>query len=386
MNQIDETTSKNNFSQNQLGLNKVDIKLKKIPADKTGLAFTSKSYQNIDIPEQVFINKEFFNKFFVSKVKEDYNVVGEKSEYVEISFKNKRKALFKNSNNLTLINYQYIIVEVDNGLDIGTVTAFGKCAKAKFKNAYNENEPTQSILRHPTIEDIEKYKKNSDDIINVLQKTRELVKKFNLDMKITDADWQLDRQRLTIYFIAPARVDFRELVKELARTFKTRIELRQISTREEAKRLGGMGSCGRPLCCSILSNDHCHVTLDHARTQQLSNNVSKLSGYCGRLKCCLLYEFETYVETLKNYPPLDSEIDFPEGRAKILKADIFKQQVFAYIPENCIYKSISFDEFKKLGDEGKIIKIQDDKYLKDIRRLLIDPDEADINDLKFLED
>lgn len=205
-------------------------------------------------------------------------------------------------------------------------------------------------------------------------------------MKVTDADWQLDRQRLTIYFTAPARVDFRELVKELARIFKTRIELRQISTREEAKRLGGMGSCGRALCCSIFGNDHCHVTLEHARTQQLSNNVSKLSGYCGRLKCCLLYEFDTYVETLKDYPPLDSEIVFPEGRAKILKADIFKKQVFAYIPDNCTYKSISFQEFKKLGEEGKIIKLQDDSKLKDLRRMFIDPDEADIDDLKFLED
>ena len=167
-------------------------------------------------------------------------------------------------------------MQVDNGVDIGTVCSVGLNAFEKYKLHNNNNKHDNrlfEVIRHANQQDFEKYQKNSDDEEDVVIKTKGLVKQYNLDMKITDAEWQFDRQRLTISFTAPQRIDFRLLVKDLARTFKTRIELRQISTREEAKRIGGMGSCGRTLCCTSFSCEFSHVTLDHARVQQLSNNV-----------------------------------------------------------------------------------------------------------------
>jgi cell fate regulator YaaT (PSP1 superfamily) len=303
-----------------------------------------------------------------------------------LSFKNKRKALFRNEKKLALLNYQYVIVNVENGLDIGTIVSFGKCAESKLHSKYHDKEPIYNLLRHARLEDMEKHKQNLDDIPNVLITAREYVEKSNMDMKITDAEWQLDRMRLTVFFTAPMRIDFRQFVKDLAGIFRTRIELRQISTREDAKRIGGMGSCGRSLCCSTFCGEHCHVTLEHAKTQQLSNNVTKLSGYCGRLKCCLLYEFKTYVDIFKNYPPMDSIICFPEGKARILKADIFKELVHAYIPEVSTYKTISFEEFCLMHRQGKVQSADDNGKVKELRRMLIDPDEADLDELKHLED
>ena len=233
--------------------------------------------------------------------------------------------MYRNDNNIAVLLSDFVVVEVENGVDIGTISSCGNDALEKIKTLYKSETPEFTILRHATNEDIQKYYYNINEECVVIKKTKELTRQYNLDIKITEAEWQFDRQRLTIYFTSPQRVDFRELVKELARTFKTRIELRQISTREEAKRIGGMGPCGRRLCCTSICNDFNHVTLDHARTQQLSNNVAKLSGYCGRLKCCLLYEYDNYVETFKKYPHLNSIIELPEGAARILKVDIFKE-------------------------------------------------------------
>jgi cell fate regulator YaaT (PSP1 superfamily) len=340
-----------------------------------------------NFPSKIFINQDFYKKFNVSKAKDDFNIAGEVSELVEIAFKNKRKVLYQNNNLLPLLIYQYVVVEVESGIDIGTVTAFGKCAYAKLKLNYKDKEPVFSIIRHAKYDDMEKHKNNIDDVINVLEKTREYISKYELDMKVTDAEWQLDNQRLTIFFTAPQRIDFRLLVKDLARIFRTRIELRQISTRDDAKRIGGMGSCGRVLCCASFAHEHCHVTLEHAKTQQLPNNVSKLSGYCGRLKCCLLYEYANYIETFKNYPSMNSEIELPEGRAKILKADIFKELIYAYIPEASAYKTVTFKEFNELGDKGKVFQLPDDNgRVKEFRKIFIDPDESDLDELKQLED
>ncbi|MFC2131544.1 regulatory iron-sulfur-containing complex subunit RicT [Bacteroidota bacterium] len=345
------------------------------------------NYKNKKFPSKIFLNQEFYKRFNVSKAKIDYNVDGEISKLVEITFINKRRQLYYNNNELPFLNYQFVIVEVENGIDIGTVTAFGKCADAKLKLNYKDKVPSLTVIRHAGLDDMEKHKKNLDNHNSVIEKTREYISKYDLDMKITDAEWQFDLQRLTIFFTAPQRIDFRLLVKELARVFKTRIELRQISSREEAKRIGGMGSCGRVLCCASFAHDHCHVTLDHARTQQLSNNVAKLSGYCGRLKCCLLYEFNTYVETFKKYPPMNSEIDFPEGRAKILKADIFREMIHTYIHESSCYKTISFADFTNLFKEGKVFQCNENNgKTKNLQCMQLDPDEDDIEELKKLED
>jgi cell fate regulator YaaT (PSP1 superfamily) len=173
-------------------------------------------------------------------------------------------------------------------------------------------------------------------------------------------------------------VDFRELVKELARTFKTRIELRQISSREETKRLGcGIGACGLSLCCTTFLPDFSHVTLDHARKQQLSNNVAKLSGYCGRLKCCLLFEYENYVSAFEKYPPLNSTIDTKEGTFKMMKVDVFKDIIYLYNRDQGKYKSITYQELAEYTEQGRVFMPENEEE---------ENDELSDEDLKYLED
>ncbi len=300
-----------------------------------------------------FVDPFLINKFFVSDIKHD----GDEPEiplYAEVGFKGQRKRFYRNDNKLPLSDLEFVVVEVDNGIDIGTVLSTGDNALDKLRTVYKNEVPAATIIRHPNSEDFERFKRNRLDELRVVERTKELVVNFSLNMKVTDAEWQYDKQRLTIYFTAPMRIDFRELVKELARSFKTRIELRQISTREEAKRLGGIGPCGRSICCSSWVREFCHVTLEHAKTQQLSNNVAKLSGYCGRLKCCLLYEMDTYTEEYKKYPPINYRVEMPEGRAKIIKIDIFKHTVYLVMENQNAYKTLTQKEIEAFSASGRI--------------------------------
>lgn len=300
------------------------------------------------------LNDDSCNDFSVSSVKYLGTENPGDSQYAEVVFKCKKKRLYKNTNNLSLEPHEYVIAQVENGVDIGTVCSMGKDAEEKYKSSHKDEDPEMIIVRHASNDDLDRLKRNNHDEDTALDKTREMVKSFNLEMKVTAAEWQIDRQRLTIYFTAPQRIDFRELVKELARVFKTRIELRQISTREEAKRIGGMGPCGLDLCCSSFVNEFYHITLDHAKTQQLANNVAKLSGYCGRLKCCLLYEHNTYIEEYKNYPPLNSTVQLSDGTGRLVKIDIFKKQVTLQVNNNGVYRNFSQEEINKYSEDGKV--------------------------------
>lgn len=319
-----------------------------------------------------FYNTDYVGDFDVGEVK--YN--GEKksvvSELVEVIFKVKRKKIYKNPNNIAFFNYEFVIVEVDNGFDIATVISIGKEAQEKWEKNYRKEEVLYSVVRLATEKDMAIFEKNRKEEPLVVITTRELAKKHKLDIKVTDAEWQLDRQRLTIYFSAPQRVDFRELVKDLAKIYKTRIELRQISTREEARRIGGMGPCGLPLCCSTFSCQSCHVTLEHARTQRLANNVAKLSGYCGRLKCCILYEHDAYLEEYKNYPPMFSVVELPEGIARIHKIDIFNHKVHLLLENTGYIRIVPKSEIDKLQEIGKIRppdKVVEEQLYDDDRNL-----------------
>jgi cell fate regulator YaaT (PSP1 superfamily) len=304
--------------------------------------------------ETRYYNTDFVGLFDVGEVKYDGENRSVVSEVVEVIFKVKRKKIYKNPNNLSFYNYEYVIVEVDNGFDIATVISIGNEAKEKWEKNYKKEELQYSVVRFATDKDMEIFEKNRNEEPLVVETTRELSKKHNLDIKITDAEWQLDRQRLTIYFSAPQRVDFRELVKDLAKIYKTRIELRQISTREEARRIGGMGPCGLPLCCSTFACQNCHVTLEHARVQRLANNVSKLSGYCGRLKCCILYEHNVYLEEYKNYPPMFSVVELNNGVGRIHKIDIFNHKVHILMENNGSLLVLPKQEIDRLVSLGKV--------------------------------
>lgn len=276
-------------------------------------------------------------------------------EIVEVLFKGNRRSFYINKEKWIIKVDEKLVVESDNGIDLGIVTYVGEDAKARFRGCNKNKYVKFHVLRFASDEDMLKYHSNTNDEPIVAKKTREFAAQYGLDMKVTEAEWQLDRQRLTIYFTAPQRIDFRELVKELARAFKTRIELRQISTREEAKRIGGgIGCCGLNLCCTSFLYDFNHITLEHARLQQLSNNVAKLSGNCGRLKCCLLYEYKNYEEAFKHYPALHSTIETEEGRCRLIKVDIFKDISTVFYEEGKKYRTMEYEEIKKYMDAGKV--------------------------------
>lgn len=278
---------------------------------------------------------------------------GNTHRLVEVSFKGNRKAIFKNDNVKVTLG-EPIIVQVEKGEEFGRVSAVGLIAANKWKKESDAKYPQWAVVRNATKEDIEQQQNNVTEEKLILYKTRLLVKKTIPQMKISEVEWQFDRQKLTIFFTAPERVDFRELVRQLALSYKTRIELRQIHARAETKRLGGIGPCGMELCCSTFLNAFDQITIEHAQAQQLPNNVAKLSGMCGRLKCCLLYEIDNYVKALSNYPPLDSVFVTPQGDAKLFKVDIFKDIVHLIIPSSHTFLSMSLEEVNAYRREGKV--------------------------------
>lgn len=274
---------------------------------------------------------------------------------VEVEFKGKRRQQFLNIHKLFLRCSDSVIVEAESGIDIGVISTCGIAQEKKQEAGEQIEKPKSRIIRIADDDDLEKDQANRDNEPDVIEKSRALVRKHNLEMKVTDAEWQLDRHRLTIFFTAPQRIDFRDLVKDLARTFRTRIELRQISTREETKRLGNsVGCCGLTLCCTTFLSDFNHVTLDHAKMQQLSNNIAKLSGNCGRLKCCLLYEYELYQDAFKDYPPLESKIKLEKSEAIITKFDIFKNEITIYNRGEGKYETLTNSELMDLIGKGRV--------------------------------
>lgn len=275
------------------------------------------------------------------------------ADNVEVLLKGNSRGIFYNVKKIPLRIDDFVIVEFDNSLDIGRVSDLGQKSDC-CKNQNSSDLP--NILRIPDLEEIKFFNLKIKDEAEVLQKSRELVARYNFDMKITEAFWQHDRQRLTIFFTAPQRIDFRDMVKELARLFKARIELRQISSREETKRLGNfVGPCGRELCCTTFMHTFDHITLDHARAQQLSNNISKLSGNCGRLKCCIKFEYDTYAAAMEKYPPVGSLVVNDGNSLKIIKIDIFNSKVTTYNDKLSQYAVFSSHELSEMIRAGKLL-------------------------------
>lgn len=308
------------------------------------------------------------------------------SEYIEIEFSANRRVLFCNSHKLELAVGVDVIVEAETGEDYGTVYTLGKLAKNKACRCNVDEMPVFTILRRANELDKSINSQNVIEGKDIIGVTQSLSDQYNLEIKVTGAEWQFNRQRLTIFFTAQQRVDFRELVKDLAKKYRTRIELRQISTREEAKRLGtSIGPCGREMCCTTFLHNFEHVTLEHAKKQQLSNNISKLSGNCVRLKCCLKYEYSTYFDAFEKYPPLHSVVETEKGIAKILKVDIFKDITTLYYDEDREYIHISFDELHKYISAGKVY-INKNGDLPPIAKLLNDLPDDDIIPAGFFEE
>ena len=261
--------------------------------------------------------------------------VHEQFDVVEVRFKNGRKEFFRNTNHLDLVTGEAVVVDVPGGHHIGYVSMQGELVRLqmKKKNIANDDQVRQ-IYRKATLKDLEKLDQVRKRESPALYRTRNIILEQKLAMKLTDIEFQADNTKATFYYSADERVDFRELIKRLASEFKIRVEMRQISLRQEASRLGGIGSCGRELCCSTWLTEFKSVSTSAARYQNLSLNPSKLSGQCGRLKCCLNYELETYMEALEDIPEV-SRLKTKKGEARLQKTDIFRKLMwFSYDDEN----------------------------------------------------
>ncbi|PTX19616.1 cell fate regulator YaaT (PSP1 superfamily) [Pontibacter mucosus] len=263
----------------------------------------------------------------------------EEFDIVEIRFKGGRKDFFRNINRLDLTTGDAVVVDVPNGHHIGFVSLKGELVRLQMlKKKVDNNEEIRSIYRIATERDMEKFNEARDQEGTTMYRSREIIQQLGLKMKLSDVEYQADRSKATFYYSADDRVDFRDLIKKLAEEFKIRIEMRQISLRHEAGRLGGIGSCGRELCCSTWLTDFKSVSTTAARYQNLSLNPSKLSGQCGRLKCCLNYELETYMEALKDIPTVNRPLQTQQGDAILQKTDIFKRMMwFGYRGDNNWY-------------------------------------------------
>ena len=253
---------------------------------------------------------------------EDY----EPFNIVEVRFKGSKKQFYKNVNHLELFTGDKVIVDSDVGYDVGEVSLAGELVKLQLKKyGIDENNSEMRTIRNvASEEEIEKYQKFKDIEQESLEKARTIALQLRLKMKISDIEYQGDGKKVTFYYTSEGRVDFRELIRRYASEFKSRIQMLQVSYREEASRLGGIGSCGRELCCSTWLTDYKVVSMGAPKTQNLSINMLKLSGQCGRLKCCLNYELETYHEALKSFPNEKVKLKTESGLASLKKIDILK--------------------------------------------------------------
>ena len=250
----------------------------------------------------------------------------QKVDLVEVRFKNTRKEFFINANGLRLKKGDIVAVEASPGHDIGIVSLTGEVVKFQLKKheVNPDGQEFKKIYRKAKPADLEKWYEATSLEDNTMLETRKIASDLKLEMKIGDVEYQGDKTKAIFYYIADERVDFRELIKILAERFKIRIEMRQIGARQEAGRIGGIGSCGRELCCATWITNFVSVTTNSARYQEISLNPQKLAGQCGKLKCCLNYELDSYIDAQKDFPSKEIVLETKTGQAHHAKTDIFR--------------------------------------------------------------
>ena len=281
----------------------------------------------------------------------------EKFNIVEVRFKNARKEFFKNQDNIPLTTGDAVIVDVPNGHHVGYVSLQGELVRLqmKKKGVANDNE-VRKIYRIANTKDLEKWEDVKKRENPTLYRTREIIRQLKLNMKLSDVEYQADNMKASFFYSAEDRVDFRELIKILATEFRIRVDMRQISLRQEAGRVGGIGVCGRELCCSTWLTEFKNVATSAARYQNLSLNPSKLSGQCGRLKCCLNYELETYMDALQDIPKIEAPLLTEKGEATLQKTDIFRKIMWFGFKEESNWYPLNVqrvNEILALNREGK---------------------------------
>lgn len=278
---------------------------------------------------------------------------------VEVSFKQgSRKEFFRNTTLQYLEKGEYVTVEGVSGFDVGEVSLTGELVRMQLKKKQvDEFSPEiKKILRKSTDRDIESFEISKSREKEILARSRTIARSLNLQMKLSEVEIQADGKKGTFFYTADDRVDFREMIKIFAGDFKIKVEMRQIGIRQEAAKLGGIGSCGRELCCSTWLNDFKSVNTTAARYQNLSINQTKLSGQCGRLKCCLNYELDTYLDALQQFPDYADTLDTAMGMAHLIKKDIFKNLMWYILPNNTKHYPLTIDrvkEIKRLNKQGQ---------------------------------
>lgn len=275
---------------------------------------------------------------------------------VEIRFKNSRKEFYRNVENLSLNVGDVVAVEAQSGHDMGIISLTGELVKKQMRKAKVafDSEDVRKVYRMAKKTDIDKWIDAQKREVDTMYKARTIAIALGLQMKISDVEYQGDNSKAIFYYTAEGRVDFRELIKKLADEFKIRIEMKQIGVRQEASRLGGIGSCGRELCCSTWLTDFRSVSTSAARYQQLSLNPQKLAGQCGKLKCCLNFELDGYVEALKGFPDTNLKLKTKKGQAFYRKMDIFKNMMwYSYQDEPLKFIELKLDRVNQIVEMNK---------------------------------
>jgi len=274
---------------------------------------------------------------------------------VEVRFKGSRKDFYINADHLYLEMGEPVAVETaTGGYDIGFVSLTGELVRLQLKkNKVTQEQVEKKIFRKATQNDMDKYQAAKDLEWETMHRARKLALDLGLSMKLSDVDYQGDKTKATFYYTAEGRVDFRELIKKMAEAFRIRIEMRQIGMRQEASRLGGIGSCGRELCCSTWLTDFKTVSTSAARYQNLSLNTLKLAGQCGKLKCCLNYELDTYMDALKDIPSDIDRLETRRGTAYWQKTDIFKKLMWFSYPGDESWISLAIDQVREIAEGNK---------------------------------
>jgi cell fate regulator YaaT (PSP1 superfamily) len=270
---------------------------------------------------------------------------------VEVRFKANRKGFYRRSSQLEIQVGDVVAVDADHGCDVGVVSLRGELVKAQMSaKRVKDDHEIRKVSRKATQEDIDTWQKASMREAETISASRKIIRDLGLQMKLADVEFQGDNKKATFYYTAEVRVDFRLLVRDLAAAFGIRVEMRQIGARQEAARVGGIGVCGRELCCSSWLKDFRSVSTSAARYQQMSLNPQKLSGQCGKLKCCLNFELDQYVEAVSEFPSPNAKIKLKEGRAFVFKMDIFKRLVYLNAPDGAGNGpvAVSLEDMKEL--------------------------------------
>ncbi|MBN1952558.1 MAG: hypothetical protein JW801_15250 [Bacteroidales bacterium] len=287
----------------------------------------------------------------------DISEIAEYRHLVEVQFKNTRKAYFQNSNELRLNKGDVVAVEASPGHDIGRVSLTGQIVLTKIlSEGINPKEQEfKKVYRKAKPADVEKWEQAMALEDETMLKSRKIAEDLKLDMKIGDVEYQGDKTKAIFYYIADDRVDFRELIKILADEFKVRIEMRQIGARQEAGRIGGIGSCGRQLCCASWITNFVSVTTNAARYQEVSLNPQKLAGQCSKLKCCLNYELDVYLDAQEDFPDTSIPIQTKQGKATHMKTDVFKRLMWYSVPTDRapVITCLSVDQVNELLEQNK---------------------------------